>query len=41
MRNEITRIPFVMRGAIKEFSMTLEPLESVLAGFPGDGSFTS
>jgi len=33
MRNEITRIPFGARGAIKEFSLNLEPLESVLLVF--------
>ncbi len=37
MRNEITRIPFVMHGAIKEFSLTLEPLESVLLVFQETG----
>ncbi len=33
MRNEITRIPFRARGEIKEFTLTLEPLESVLLVF--------
>ena len=37
MRNEITRIPFVMRGVIKEFSLTLEPLESLLLVFQETG----
>ena len=37
MRNEITRISFVRRGAIKEFSLTLEPLESVLLVFQQQG----
>ena len=33
MRNEISRVPFVMRGELKEFALTLEPLESVLLVF--------
>jgi hypothetical protein len=37
MRNEITRIPFGMRGEIKEFSLTMEPLESVLLVFQERG----
>jgi hypothetical protein len=33
MRNEIMRIPFRARGELKEFALTLEPLESVLLVF--------